>query len=327
MAELKVKLDTSSIDVKKLADGFEMELNKRFRTVAGARRRIAALEGLSDSQVEIFISTFNRLEEEGTEESAAIPQAIAAANRANKGIIKNTNQDKTKILRDAIDNQLATEDTMCYLLDFTDDFVYIEKYNRFERNESKTYQVGYSIVDFAVTFDDEFTEVIRETFYAPVGGQQEDEDIERGVKKTIIDTLKSFFKKEDVKQHVINKFDEEQMLEYSPLYCPPETADSDGQGMTKQDIINMVDGINKCIKEGTLEPNLFHKVKTNAYEFKEAFVNPWHSCLVGDKEVIEGQPVLVKQWKNKKAWELRKAGILKGDSIGARAKRFRKVEN
>lgn len=53
-----------------------------YRTVGSAREHIPSLEGLSDSQVEKFIATFNSLVEDGKSESEAIPIAIASAKKS-----------------------------------------------------------------------------------------------------------------------------------------------------------------------------------------------------------------------------------------------------
>lgn len=116
---------------------------------------------------------------------------------------------------------------------------------------------------------------------------------------------------------IIKQFDEEERIAYEPLYCPPDTADGHDEGMTKVEIVKMVDHINDCIDQGIKLENIGHKAPiTKAFEYKSAFVSPWPECTVGDTVVKEGQPVLIVKYHNQRAWELRKEGRICGPSIG-----------
>jgi hypothetical protein len=130
-------------------------------------------------------------------------------------------------------------------------------------------------------------------------------------------------KPEDVM--VIKQFEDEEMVEYAPLYKAANQPDLVGDAMSQHTIDNMVSQLNKAIEDGVQLENLGHRVPIkNAWKYQEVFTSPWPSCMVGDTEVTKGQPVLVIKYNNERAWELRKQGVIKGPSIGGRG-RF--VEN
>lgn len=311
---------------------------------------------MSDKQVKTFIAVFNQSVKDGDKEDSAYAKAIAAAKKIDKSEVKKsmninkaTMEDKKDYLRRALRNKFKQFEYL-WCRDYDDEFVYfatdIYKDNQYKEG---TFKVNYSFDDSGVnvTLGDDITEVVMESSYSDVSPDADNsigvDVLSKTIKDTIVNTFKSIFSLENsvIKdklddcnltdyvlsdEHIskdkgcvkVNKFIEEEMIAYEPLYCPPDTADYDGDGMTKEEIKKMVVNVNKSISDGTLQPNLFHKVPTKSFEFIKAFVNPW-PCTVGDQEVAEGQPVLVVKYKNEKAWELRKKGVIRGPSIGARA--------
>jgi hypothetical protein len=139
------------------------------------------------------------------------------------------------------------------------------------------------------------------------------------------DPLKDIIKQKD-NHYYIEKFNNEEMISYEPLYTPPEVPDAEYEGMTEKESLKTVKNIKEKIENGTMKSNLFHKVPTKAFKWIDCFSNPWPSCIVGDQEVLKSQPVGVLKWNNEKAWELRKQNIIKGPSIEGKAGNKRKVE-
>lgn len=146
-------------------------------------------------------------------------------------------------------------------------------------------------------------------------GEKEDSAYAQAIATAKKTKNKSKEDKNAVYDMIVNKYVEEKMIAYEPMYCPPNVADCVQDAMTEEEITKMVDNANKKIGDGTLKPYLFHKTPTEAFSFVKAFVNPWN-CTVGDHKIYEGQPVIVVKYHNKSAWELRKAGVIKGPSIG-----------
>lgn len=268
------------------------------------------------------------------------------AKKKQTKISKATYDDIRGYLGSALREKFEDNDSYVYAIDFDESFVYFElsDYNGGSYS-SKTYKLSYTVDGVNVSLgDEEPSHVVRESTYTAVTDTEAtEESTEKAISKTIVEAIKDGFKsimqlsdtntyaslksfnKDASGAYRINKFNSELQIAYDCLYCSPSVADSDGEAMSEDTIIKMVESLNKGIKAGTVKPNLFHKVNTDSFEFVEAFVNPWPSCFIDNTMVMKGQPVLVTHYKNKAAWELRKAGVLMGPSIGAVAGKVTEV--
>lgn len=334
-----------------------------YRTVSGARKKVASLKNLTDKQVEVFISVFNDLESKGTKEESAYAQAIGAAKKVKKEnriivsedlsrIEKATFKDLKELLRKAIQEQFVFENGyLGWDIDFDPDNVYFSvEFSEYENDKHRyyeiTYSVPYSLDGVTVSLGREPKKVEKETKYTEVKENSpfvEDGDVNRSMEwaeKIIEKVLKKFSRKEIVEKtkiekeakeidgkFYIEKFKEEEQISYEPLYVPPEVGDYEGEGMTEEESIKMVKQIKDKIEKGEMKFNLFHKVESEAATWIDCFSNPWPSCFVGDQEVLKSQPVGVLKWNNKEAWGLRKQGVIKGPSIEGRAGNRRVVED
>lgn len=265
------------------------------------------------------------------------------AKKKQTKISKATYDDIRGYLSSALREKFEDNDSYVYAIDFDASFVYFELSDYGGGSySSKTYKLSYSVDGVNVTLgEEEPSHVVRESTYTETSTT--DESTEKAISKTIVEAIKDGFKslmqssntnayaslksfnKDASGAYRIDKFNSELQISYDPLYCYPGVADSDGEAMSEETIIKMVESLNKGIKAGTVKPNLFHKVNTYSFEFVEAFVNPWPSCFIDNTMVMKGQPVLVTHYKNKAAWELRKAGVLMGPSIGAVAGKVTEV--
>ena len=132
-----------------------------FKTVEATRKRVASLKNLTDKQVKTFISVFNKLEKDGTDESSAIAQSIAAAKKVDKAmtieITKSTNNDKRNILSDNLRSKF--KGSFAWLHDFDDEFVFFEMCD----DESCTsVRTTYEFNGTSATFGDDPEEVVRD---------------------------------------------------------------------------------------------------------------------------------------------------------------------
>ena len=266
------------------------------------------------------------------------------AKKKQTKISKATYDDIRGYLSSALRKKFEDNDSYVYAIDFDESFVYFELSDYGGGSYSaKTYKLSYSVDGVNVTLgDEEPSHVVRESTYTAVTDTDES-GTEKAISKTIVEAIKDGFKslmqssdtdtytslksfnKDASGAYRIDKFNSELQLAYDPLYCYPNVADSDGEAMSEETIVKMVESLNKGIKAGTVKPNLFHKVNTDSFEFVEAFVNKWPTCFIDSVQVAKGQPVLVTHYKNKAAWELRKAGVLMGPSIGAVAGKVTEV--
>lgn len=247
-------------------------------------------------------------------------------------ISKATYNDKIRWLHEAVDKiEYHYKDKWgdicrcyCWLRDHDDDYVYIHI-------KDATYRMPYTLENNKVDIDTSNpVEVVSETTYTVVGVDESDESDEdsmvekilKGITKHFGGTQKEGNPIETSKElMVIKKFEDEEMIVYEPLYTPPDTPDLVGESMSQETITKMVGDIKKKIEAGTMQANLFHKVPTDSFKWIDCFENPWPICMVGEQEVVKGQPVIVAKYSNAKAYEARKAGLLKGPSIGFRGKR------
>jgi len=254
---------------------------------------------------------------------------------------KATFEDMKGLLRGAIREKFIFENGSFWNVDFDPSKVYFDvEYYEYkdgkERWYSQTYSVPYSIDGVTVSLGNNPKRVEKETKYTELKDKnpifEEDGDINKEKDSSwvedIIERVFKKFKKEDPIKDItkvqngdfyIEKFNEEKMISYEPLYTSPDVADAVGEGMTEEESLKMVKQMKEKIEKGVLEFNLFHKVKSESAEWVDCFSNPWPSCFVGEQEVLKSQPVGVLQWKNKEAWELRKQGIIKGPSIEGKA--------
>jgi len=220
-------------------------------------------------------------------------------------IDKNTNNDKRRMLGDAI--------TDGYLTDFDDSFVYVE---RWTGDGYKHFKVSYTMTDTNVEIGDDEQEVVKLTEFKDV-----EVSTDKSLTTTIINVLDKYFggsKRKDI--NVIKQFgDDGEMSCIEPLYSAPLTSDGDGDMMSAATIESMVVSINKANDEGRLQSGLFHKHSTEVWHLEKAWVNPTE-CIIGDTIIPEGQPIAKTVFTNETAFELRKSGEIAGLSIGARAK-------
>lgn len=305
-----------------------------YRSVAAAKKRVSALKNMSDSQVKGFISTFNSLVKEGKSEKDSFPIAIAAAKKINKSletpVEKATANDKDCWLREAV-NKLAEREDCCYhysypwMTDYDDDYVYV-------MSEGYTHRYNYSIDNMQVTIDVESEErVVRETTYTVVPYMEDDEeDMDKSLDKEpswFTNWVNKHFggTNREVEPVIIKQFEEEEMIAIEPLFISPMEVDGHGDTMDEVEIRKMVANFNKAVEEERLGTKLFHKESTDKFSVIKAWVNEC-PCVIGDTLVPEGQPIVKTKFHDKKLWEMRKSGELKGVSIGARAKSYEEIE-
>ncbi len=133
----------------------------------------------------------------------------------------------------------------------------------------------------------------------------------------LLDLLQKLFKQEADKP-VIKQFQEEEMIAIEPLYCSVGELDGHGDYIPSiEEMRKMVDSINSQNDSGKLQSAIDHLQKTQSFKLNRAWVNECE-CIIGETIIPKGMPIAEIQFKNKKAFDLRKIGKLLGLSIGAR---------
>lgn len=219
----------------------------------------------------------------------------------------------------------------CWMTDHDDQYIYV-------RIKSDTYRMPYTLKGNEVEIDTSSpVEVVAETVYTEVveseEGSEEDtmvEKILKGIDKYFGGSSKETPKAEDLR--IIKQLQEDEMVAIEPLYVNCNEVDGHGDSMDEVEIRKMVANLNKAIEEKRLKSSLFHQTDENGklivsegFTVVKAWVNEVDS-MIGESFVPEGQPIVKTQFKDKKLWEARKSGKLKGVSIGAKAKRVEERE-
>lgn len=234
---------------------------------------------------------------------------------------KNTNQDKLKILSQAVQelkerkNGDHLHSYVPWLLDFDEQYVYFDSYNGTTYN---TYRTSYVYNGSSATLGTDRVSVVRMTEYREV--------LEDSRETELVSLLKSFLKnfgpteEKFPKQEmiVLKEFNEEQRIAYEPFYILPDTVDQHGDTISLEETKLMVKSFMEAKQKHGITGNFFHKIDTDKFEIEKVWVNEVES-KIGETVVPEGLPIAKVKFNCEKAWEQRKQGKLSGLSIKANA--------
>ena len=109
----------------------------------------------------------------------------------------------------------------------------------------------------------------------------------------------------------------EEMVSYEIIYSPDEK-DSHNQWMSKATLEAACKEFNTFLEKGDVKPNLFHLQDTDMFSIEDTWIQKELDVTVDGT----GQPIKAGSWVAKlqyndpDLWELKKAGVLGGVSIG-----------
>lgn len=302
-----------------------------FRTVSGARNRVPALQGLSDSEVERFIAIFNNLEKDGVEEGTAIPQAIGASQKSD--------MEKTSL------NKATTSDVS---RDDKGNLVYRNQkfpgYNKPMRSnrDGKQGMVlakkgdEIKVVHFGdSSMKDNYSTEANDAYYARHGEEDDKFSAKYWSNKYLWPKgslkgkgpkpLHTLNKSSDMTKQIIKAVNEELKQSIEVVYEPYEL-DAQEQWMRPSEIRKACENFNANLEAGNILPNMFHSTddegsytKTENFSVIKSWINEV-DCVVGGQPVKEGTWICKLQWYDDSAWELRKSNTYQGVSIGALGK-------
>lgn len=133
-----------------------------------------------------------------------------------------------------------------------------------------------------------------------------------GIKEEIISVLKKYniIKSEEPK---------EEMVSYEVVY-EPDTKDSHGHWMSKETLEKACANFNQNLKEGVVKSNLFHLADTDTFTVEDTWIQKELDVRVEgtDEKIKAGTWVAKVKYHDEDLWELKKAGVIGGVSIGAR---------
>ena len=130
-----------------------------------------------------------------------------------------------------------------------------------------------------------------------------------------IDDFKNLLKK----YNIIKEDKKEEMISYEVVYAPNEL-DSHGQWMTVETLEKGCEDFNKHLKEGIVKANLFHISDTETFTIEDTFIQKELDVVVADtNEPIKAGTWIAKlKYNDPDLWELKKAGVIGGVSIGCK---------
>lgn len=224
---------------------------------------------------------------------------------------KNTNQDKVRQLRDAIDSafEVGGCKEYAYYEDHDDSYLYFSIWGC-ESNKYMQWAVAYTYNtdNGEVVLGEEAIKTVQMTEWKLLP-----ETPTEMTEKSLFTWLDKYF----TKKEVIKAFDDEQMISVEPIWRPAGEVDLHGDTISLEEIRKAVDDINQKIDKGELQAGLFHGHKTDTFTWQRAWVQEVDATL-GETFVKAGTPLISAKWNNKIAWEDKKAGILGAPSFGAK---------
>lgn len=120
-------------------------------------------------------------------------------------------------------------------------------------------------------------------------------------------------------EQVIKSADEEEMVAYEVVY-EPDVKDAHGEWMSQETIIKACDNFNNNLLAGNVKPNLFHLSNTELFSIEKSWVQEEFDVIVEETgQLIKAGTWVVKiKYLDPDLWNLLKAGIIQGVSIGGR---------
>lgn len=301
-----------------------------YTSVKSAREDIPALKDLSTKQAKKFISVFNALvEEENMSESSAIPIAISQAKEIEKATTSDVTKDDNGNLvyrgekfpgynrpkKDSGGKQgkvLAKKGNEIKVVRFGDPSMADNQ--SVEQNDAYYARHGEETDKFSAKY-------WSNSYLWPRGAQ-------KGKGPKPFHTLNKASKQ---MTPIIKALDDEQKIAIEVVY-EPYKLDAHGQWARPETIRKACENFNENLSKGNIKPNFYHSkdedgvVKsTDAFEIIKSWVNEV-DCVIGDQEVPEGTWICKVKYLDDDVWELRKAGILCGVSMGALGT-VKKVDN
>ena len=111
----------------------------------------------------------------------------------------------------------------------------------------------------------------------------------------------------------------EEMVSYEVVY-EPFVKDAHGEWMSDVTLEQACENFNKNLKAGVVQPNLFHLKNTDTFTIEDSWIQKEFDVVVqATGEVIKAGTWVCKiKYNDEHLWNLKKAGVVGGVSIGAR---------
>lgn len=109
----------------------------------------------------------------------------------------------------------------------------------------------------------------------------------------------------------------EEQVSYEIVY-EPDVQDAHGQWMTAETIRKGCENFNQNLEAGVVQPNLYHIQNTDKFSIEKSWINEELDVKVAgtDEPIKAGAWVVKVKYHDSNLWELKKAGVVQGVSIG-----------
>lgn len=139
----------------------------------------------------------------------------------------------------------------------------------------------------------------------------------------MLDMFSSFIDKFFTKtsdEQVVEELDEE-MVSYEVVY-EPLVKDAHGEWMSEETIAEACENFNQNLEKGVVNSNLFHVESTDAFTIESTWVQKELDVkVIQTGEVIKAGTWVAKiKYNSEDLWNLKKAGVIGGVSIGGKGK-------
>lgn len=139
--------------------------------------------------------------------------------------------------------------------------------------------------------------------------------------ENVVNVLQKYFGSTEApdKTQVIKSSEQEEMVAYEVIY-EPNVKDAHGEWMSEDTILKACDNFNDNLIKGNVKPNLFHLANTDLFTIEKTWIQEEIDVKVEQTgEIIKAGTWVGKiKYHDEDLWNLKKAGIIQGVSIGAR---------
>lgn len=140
--------------------------------------------------------------------------------------------------------------------------------------------------------------------------------------KDFTKALKSLLKEyglfsEEGGKDVVDNLPEEEMISFEVVY-EPLVKDAHGQWMSQDTLIDACENFNTHLEKGIVKSNLFHLQDTEAFTIEDTWIQKELDVIVEQtgERIKAGTWIAKLKYNDPSLWQLKKAGIVGGVSIG-----------
>lgn len=143
-------------------------------------------------------------------------------------------------------------------------------------------------------------------------------NMKKGFSEALVELIEKYFGSSTSEQQP-EQIPQEEMVSYEVVY-EPNTVDAHGQWMSEETLADACENFNKNLKDGVVQPNLFHAQNTELFSIEDSWIQKELDVVVEEtgERIKAGTWVCKLKYHSEDLWQLKKAGIVGGVSIGCK---------